>query len=73
MKNRSDLSAAERQLQSLMSGVWFGRIEGLAIEGGQPILPPAQVVRSLKFGAAPATPVPEIGRASCRERVYVLV
>ena len=62
MKNRSDLSAAECQLQSLMGGVWFGRIEGLVVAGGQPILPPAQVVRNLKFGAAPAAPVPEESR-----------
>ena len=61
MKRRSDLSAAEQQLLLLFTRVWFGRVEGLTVRGGQPILPPAQVVWSRKFGTERTARVPDEG------------
>ena len=62
MKSRTDLSTPERELLSLMRGVWFGRLEGLVVAGGRPVLPPAQAVRHLRFGATePVTALPDAG------------
>lgn len=46
----SELSPARRALVDLMRRVQFGRIEGLRVSDGQPMLtPPPRVFRELKF------------------------
>ena len=45
------LSPARRQLVALMQKLNFGRIEGLVVRGGEPVLGPMPVVvREHKFG-----------------------
>jgi cytosine/adenosine deaminase-related metal-dependent hydrolase len=47
----SDLSPERRELIQLMQQVNFGRIEGLCITSGDPVLePPPRVIREVKFG-----------------------
>ena len=49
---RACLSAQKRRLLELMQEVNFGRIEQLAVCGGEPVLdPPPRVVREIKFGS----------------------
>ena len=48
---KKELSDKKRQLLKLMQTINFGRIEGLTIRGGAPLLtPPPRVVREFKFG-----------------------
>jgi hypothetical protein len=48
---KAGLSPARRRLVELMQGLNFGRIEGLAVRGGDPVFdPPPRVVREVKFG-----------------------
>lgn len=48
----SSVSPARRQLIGLMQRVNFGRIERLAVRGGEPVLePPPRVVVEHKFGS----------------------
>jgi len=49
--SKRSLSAPRRRLLELMQEINFGRIEGLAVRGGEPVLdPPPRVVREIKFG-----------------------
>ena len=49
--NKADLPPAGARLVELMQGINFGRVEGLAVRGGEPVLdPPPRVVREIKFG-----------------------
>lgn len=49
--SKHDLSARRTALLELMQSINFGRIEGLAILDGEPVLdPPPRVVREIKFG-----------------------
>jgi len=57
---KTSLSPQRRALLELMQEINFGRIEGLAIQDGEPILDPSpQVVREVKFGSENG-PRPEI-------------
>jgi hypothetical protein len=45
------LSESRKQLVELMQTINFGRIEGLAVLSGDPVLdPPPRVIREVKFG-----------------------
>ena len=47
----ASLSPAGRGLVKLMQGMEFGRIEGLVIQDGQPVLHPMpRIIREIKFG-----------------------
>jgi hypothetical protein len=47
---KSDLSPARRRLVELFQSLHFGRIEGLVVRGGEPILdPPTRIFRERKF------------------------
>jgi hypothetical protein len=60
--SKSELPAGRRRLVELMQQVNFGRIEGLAVRGGEPVLdPPPRVVREIKIGGQNG-PRPESGR-----------
>ena len=49
--SKADLPPAGARLVELMQGINFGRIDGLIVRGGQPILdPPSEIVRQVKFG-----------------------
>ena len=51
MLTKSSLSPARRRLLDLMSDIHFGRIERLAVSGGEPVFdPPPKVVRKIKIG-----------------------
>jgi len=48
---KQNLSLAQQRLIELMQRINFGRIEGLSVRRGQPVLdPPPRVVREIKFG-----------------------
>jgi hypothetical protein len=50
-QSKQSLSLNKRQLLLLMQRLNFGRIEGLKIRNGEPVLdPPPRVVREVKFG-----------------------
>jgi hypothetical protein len=48
---KASLSPARRRLLELLQQVNFGRVEGLTLEGGEPLFdPPPRVVREIKIG-----------------------
>lgn len=50
-RSKSALSPDGARLVELMQDINFGRVEGLVISDGQPVLdPPPRVVREIKFG-----------------------
>ncbi|MCL6508149.1 MAG: hypothetical protein K6T59_14125 [Bryobacteraceae bacterium] len=50
-RSKYDLSARRAGLMELMQSINFGRIEGLAVLDGEPVLdPPPRIVREVKFG-----------------------
>lgn len=52
----SSLSAARRHLVEMMQEIHFGRIEGLAVRGGEPNFdPPPSVVHEVKFSGENGT------------------
>ncbi|MFL5240596.1 MAG: hypothetical protein ACJ8FY_00685 [Gemmataceae bacterium] len=58
--SKHDLSARRACLLELMQSINFGRIEGLAVLDGEPVLdPPPRVIREVKFGGDNG-PRPEI-------------
>jgi len=58
---KASLSRPRRRLLELMQQVNFGRIEGLTVRDGEPVLdPPPRVIREIKFGAENG-PRPELG------------
>jgi hypothetical protein len=51
-KTKGSLSAARRQLVELMQAMNFGRVEGLTVRSGEPVLDPLpRVVAEVKFCA----------------------
>ena len=57
---KSSLSESQVQLVELMQGINFGRIEGLSVRRGEPVLdPPPRVIREIKFGGENG-PRPEV-------------
>lgn len=50
-RQKSSLPVPRQRLIELMQRVNFGRIEGLVVTDGQPVLdPPPRIVREIKFG-----------------------
>ncbi len=63
VRTKNTLSPARRHLVQLLQKINFGRIEGLVVRAGEPVLdPPPVTVREHKF-AGDNGPRPEIGRA----------
>ena len=63
---KGGLSPARRRLVEILQRLNFGRVEGLEVRGGEPVLdPPPAVVREYKF-AGENGPRPEAARADCR-------
>jgi hypothetical protein len=61
--SKHDLSAPRAGLLELMQSINFGRIEGLAVLNGDPVLdPPPRVIREVKFGSENG-PRPELDAA----------
>ena len=61
--SKADLPPAEGRLVELMQGINYGRIEGLCVRRGTPVLnPPPRVVHEIKFGGENG-PRPEIAKA----------
>lgn len=59
---KSSLSHQQTQLVELMQRINYGRIEGLSVRCGKPMLdPPPRIVREIKFGADNG-PRPEVGK-----------
>jgi hypothetical protein len=72
--SKASLSPACRQLLELMQLVNFGRIEGLVVRAGDPVLDPIpRVVREVKFGGENG-PRPErnAGNFALKEQVVEL-
>ena len=60
-KAKAALSAPRKRLVEMMATLNFGRIERLAVRGGDPVLdPPPRTVREVKFGGENG-PRPEAG------------
>src|SRR5690606_14175613 len=58
---KQDLAPARCRLVELMQDLNFGRVEGLVISDGQPVLdPPPRIIREIKFGGENG-PRPEAG------------
>lgn len=69
---KHDLSARRASLLGLMQTINFGRIEGLAVLDGEPVLdPPPRVIREVKFGGDNG-PRPELGTANFLLKTQVL-
>ncbi|MBP3954803.1 hypothetical protein J8F10_05845 [Gemmata sp. G18] len=65
------LSPARHHLVELLQRLNFGRIEGLEVRGGEPVLAPMpRVIREHKF-AGDNGPRPEAGRPDCRLKSQV--
>jgi hypothetical protein len=63
MSRKLALSPARQRLVELLQHINFGRIEGLEVRGGEPVLDPQpRVVREHKF-CSDNGPRPEVGRA----------
>jgi hypothetical protein len=57
-QTKSTLPRSSQRLIELMSAISFGRIEGLAVRNGQPVLdPPPRIIRERLLGSA--------GKSSC--------
>ena len=68
---KSALSPARRQLVTLLQRLNFGRVEGLVVRGGEPVLDPMpRVIREHKF-CSDNGPRPEAGRADCKLKKQV--
>lgn len=48
---KGNLLPANRELVSVMQRLQFGRIEGLDIRNGEPILDTARIIREIKLGS----------------------
>lgn len=59
---KSSLSHHQARLIELMQRINYGRIEGLVVGRGEPVLdPPPRIVREIKFGGENG-PRPEVGK-----------
>jgi len=69
---KSALKPGSARLVELLQALNFGRIEALAIRGGQPVFdPPPRIIQKLKMGADNA-PRPEMDYADFRLRDGVI-
>ena len=70
--HKSSLSPPRQRLLELLQELNFGRIEGLRVRAGEPVLDPRpRVTREYKFGADNG-PHREAGRFDCQLRNQVL-
>ena len=61
MPTKSSLSTAQKRMLEAMQRVNFGRIEGLTITDGEPVLSPRpRIVKDVKLGAADSGTRPEL-------------
>jgi len=68
---KSSLSPSQQKLVTEMQRINYGRIEGLSVRRGQPVLdPPPRVVREIKFGGENG-PRPEVAKADFALKVQV--
>lgn len=68
---RSALSAPRRHLLEVLQRVSYGRVEGLVVRAGEPVLDPMpRVVREHKFGAENG-PRPEVALADYKLKSLV--
>jgi hypothetical protein len=69
------LSPSRRALVNMIRDVRFGRIEGLVVQGGEPVLdPPPRTVQTVRFGAAEVcTPTPDLLGIASRPAVRELL
>ena len=69
-EHRSSLSPARRRLIALLQRVNFGRLEGLVVRGGEPVLdPPPAVVLEHKFaGENGPRPETRLGEFALKEQ-----
>ncbi|HYH67843.1 MAG TPA: hypothetical protein VD866_24310 [Urbifossiella sp.] len=69
---KSTLSAPRQRLLALCQRLHFGRIEELAVRGGEPVLdPPPRAVKEIKFGGVNDAH-PAAGRADFRVKAQVV-
>ena len=69
---KSSLSEPRRWLVELMQRLGFGRIEGLRVRDGDPVLdPPPQVIREHKFGGENG-PRPELAASDFALKAQVV-
>lgn len=69
---KSSLTSARKHLLVLMQRLNFGRIEGLAVRGGQPVFNPVpRLLREVKFGGENG-PRPESAAADFTLKVQVV-
>ena len=69
---KSSLSETQVQFVELMQRLNFGRVEGLTVRDGEPVLdPPPRVIREIKFGGENG-PRPEVARADFALKAQVL-
>ena len=69
--NASSLSPARRQLLFCLQSINFGRIEGLRLQDGEPVLETATTVREIKFGGDNA-PRPEVDLTDFQLKAQVI-
>lgn len=68
---KSSLSPAQQKLLAEMQRINYGRIEGLSVRRGEPVLdPPPRIVREVKFGGDNG-PRPESARKDFALKVQV--
>mgnify|MGYP000617584309 CR=1 FL=1 len=68
---KSSVSHARVRLVELMQRINYGRVEGLSVRRGEPVMePPPRVVREIKFGGDNG-PRPEVGKADFTLKVQV--
>ena len=59
---KSSLSPSQQKLLAEMQRINYGRIEGLSVRRGEPVLdPPPRIIREIKFGGENG-PRPEVGK-----------
>ena len=70
-ERKSSLTPSQQKLLSEMQRINYGRIEGLSVHSGEPVLnPPPRVVREVKFGGDNG-PRPEVAKADFILKVQV--
>ena len=69
---KSSLSPSQQKLLTEMQRINYGRIEGLPVRDGQPVMdPPPRIVREIKFSGENG-PRPESAKADFALKVQVL-
>lgn len=62
-ETKSELTPSQQKLLTEMQRINYGRIEGLPVRRGEPVMdPPPRIIREIKFGAENG-PRPEVAKA----------